>query len=159
MGLVDFKNKSTGAIVKVEFPLAEMPALVEFSTDDGKTSHHAAKADFLTDYEQVLPELPKTDPTNVPEMPVTSTPGNPIASPAAPPPVPEGALTRVEAMVSSLGRYISSELGGLKAAFDRLEAHHPQVMGALERVEKLVLPTVEKDAAEVLAAARESSGL
>jgi hypothetical protein len=64
MGLVNFKHRSSGAIVAAEFPLAEMPDLVEFT--DAQGSRFQAKAFFLLDYEQVFPELPAPFTDNIP---------------------------------------------------------------------------------------------
>ncbi len=104
MGLVEFKSKVSGDVVKAEFPLAEMPDLVSF---EGDASGHMAKADFLSQFTQVLPELPKTDTANVPTVPVSSTPGNPVAAPAP----AQSFGERLESKINVLANYLSSELG------------------------------------------------
>ncbi len=126
MGLVEFKSKVSGDVVKAEFPLAEMPDLVSF---EGDASGHMAKADFLSQFTQVLPELPKTDTANVPTVPVSSTPGNPVAAPA-----PQSFGERLESKINVLANYLSSELGGLKRAFDELKAAHPALLAEFFKV-------------------------
>lgn len=74
MGLVIYRNRKTGELVKAEFPLPVFPTLVAPVTLDGAGLQHLAPVDFANQFEHVLPELPKVDPSTIPEYEVTAGP-------------------------------------------------------------------------------------
>ena len=82
MGLVNWKNRKTGAVVRAEFPLPTYPILVVPFDESGAELQHMAPADFAAAYSQDLPELPKVNPSNIPIMDVVPGPAPHVGAPA-----------------------------------------------------------------------------
>ncbi len=119
MGLVQFKNHSTGEIVEAEFPLPD--ELVAYTNEEGEEKH-AARADFLAQFAQLLPDLPKPQTSVVPTMAVKQQPGSPIATPApVPKPKRPGDLDEVRMMLEDLGNVVGRVEAAVHGVRDKIQ--------------------------------------
>jgi hypothetical protein len=121
MGRVQFKRRASGQIVTAEFPLPAFPELV-VATDEatGVELAHQAPADFLAEFDQVLPELPPADASTLPVIDRRETVD--LRNP------PAELVT--EELFRNFATYVSRELGKLADGLERIEATLARALAA-----------------------------